>query len=263
MTFGVGMLVRYVKWHHWIWNQLIGHHLIIIKLPAIFPNLSLGHPKSMNKLTLNQPAIKKFCTLVWLLQEISDTLDKEAVYRCMGNCYEMSQPERPKVDMASIKTGGEGMNIGMTLRSAKNLAKIGTQMLASKLVSLEGIKVGAHRNLKVFTSGPSSRSIFSCSYSFQGKIAKIIAYQPHPTPLWKLPSLRGENLDMLLRLRFKQMGSISFRGFPLRLENLEKWEGIFQSGKSQGILNRLEKSGKITQNTGKLWEFEINIIWYF
>ena len=40
-------------------------------------------------------------------------------------------------------------------------------------------------------------------------------------------------------------------GFPLRLENLEKWEGIFQSGESQGILNRLEKSGKITQNTGK------------
>ena len=49
-------------------------------------------------------------------------------------------------------------------------------------------------------------------------------------------------------------------GFPLRLENLEnlgKWEGIFQSGKSQGILNRLEKSGKITQNTGKIREFEI------
>ena len=49
-------------------------------------------------------------------------------------------------------------------------------------------------------------------------------------------------------------------GFPLGLENLGKWEGIFQSGKSQGILNRLEKSGKITQNTGKLREFEINII---
>ena len=48
-------------------------------------------------------------------------------------------------------------------------------------------------------------------------------------------------------------------GFPLgleKLENLEKWEGIFQSGKSLGILNRLEKSGKITQNAGKLWEFQ-------
>ena len=51
-------------------------------------------------------------------------------------------------------------------------------------------------------------------------------------------------------------------GFPLGLENLEKWEGIFQSGKSQRILNRLEKSGKITQNTGKLREFQTNIICY-
>ena len=49
-------------------------------------------------------------------------------------------------------------------------------------------------------------------------------------------------------------------GFPLGLENLEKWEVILQSGKSQGILTRLEKSGKITQNTGKLREFQPNII---
>ena len=55
-------------------------------------------------------------------------------------------------------------------------------------------------------------------------------------------------------------------GFPLgleKLENLEKWEGIFQSGKSQGILNRLEKSGKTTQNTGKLRKFQKKIICYF
>ena len=52
--------------------------------------------------------------------------------------------------------------------------------------------------------------------------------------------------------------------FPLGLENrenLEKWEGIFQSGKSQGILSRLEKSGNFTQNTGKIrkklcWKIE-------
>ena len=36
-------------------------------------------------------------------------------------------------------------------------------------------------------------------------------------------------------------------GFPL---GLEKWEG------SQGILNRLKKSGKTTQNTGKLRAFQ-------
>ena len=51
--------------------------------------------------------------------------------------------------------------------------------------------------------------------------------------------------------------------FPLGLENLEKWENIIQSGKGQKILNRLEKSGKITQNIGKLWEFQTNVICYF
>ena len=49
----------------------------------------------------------------------------------------------------------------------------------------------------------------------------------------------------------------SLPGFPLgleNLENLEKWEGIFQSGKSQGILNRLEKSGKSQGKPHKILE---------
>ena len=33
--------------------------------------------------------------------------------------------------------------------------------------------------------------------------------------------------------------------------------------KSRGILNRLEKSGKISQNTGKLKQFQTNVICYF
>ena len=44
-------------------------------------------------------------------------------------------------------------------------------------------------------------------------------------------------------------------GFPLILGN--------RSGKSQEILNRLEKSGKITQNTGKVREFQKDVIIYF
>ena len=40
-------------------------------------------------------------------------------------------------------------------------------------------------------------------------------------------------------------------GLEIR-ENLKKLEGIFQSGKSQGILSRLKKSGNFTQNTGKI-----------
>ena len=41
-------------------------------------------------------------------------------------------------------------------------------------------------------------------------------------------------------------------GFPLRLENLEKWKGIFQSGKSQGILN----TGKVRENHTKYWKIQ-------
>ena len=59
--------------------------------------------------------------------------------------------------------------------------------------------------------------------------------------------------------KFEQVANLGYQlslagaGFPLRLENLEKLERIFQSGKSQGILNRLEKSGKITPNTDKYY----------
>ena len=40
-------------------------------------------------------------------------------------------------------------------------------------------------------------------------------------------------------------------GFPLGLENLEKWEGIFQSG-------NFEQTGKVRENHTKYWKTEIN-----
>ena len=58
-------------------------------------------------------------------------------------------------------------------------------------------------------------------------------------------------------IRVLWLSFIPFAGFPLgleNLENLEKWEGIFQSGKSQGILNRLEKSGKSQGKPHKILE---------
>ena len=64
-------------------------------------------------------------------------------------------------------------------------------------------------------------------------------------------------LNVLALILFK------FPGFPLGLENLEKWEGIFQSGNFEQTGKVREKSGKITQNTGKLREFQTNIIFYF
>ena len=49
-------------------------------------------------------------------------------------------------------------------------------------------------------------------------------------------------------------------GFPLGLENLEKLEGIFQSGISEGILNRLEKSGKLHKIL-EVGESQTNVIY--
>ena len=42
---------------------------------------------------------------------------------------------------------------------------------------------------------------------------------------------------------------------PTRTGKPGKWESVFQSGKIQGILNRQEKSGNLTQNTGNTREF--------
>ena len=77
----------------------------------------------------------------------------------------------------------------------------------------------------------------------------------------------GLNLILLTELDFSETQSnwldtvtlvvMKSTGFPLgleNLENLEKWEGIFQSEKSQGILNRLEKSGKSQGKSYKILE---------
>ena len=52
-------------------------------------------------------------------------------------------------------------------------------------------------------------------------------------------------------------------GFCTYFISIQGSHSDWKNGKafsSQGILNRLEKSGKITQTTGKLREFQINII---
>ena len=42
-----------------------------------------------------------------------------------------------------------------------------------------------------------------------------------------------------------------FTGFPLGLENLEKWESIFQSGEKSG---NFEQTGKVRENHTKYWK---------
>ncbi|ELT91343.1 hypothetical protein CAPTEDRAFT_201920 [Capitella teleta] len=68
-------------------------------------------------------------------KEVKDTLDKEAIYRCLTACYETTQPDRAKYNANPLLAEEEPkgpLNIGVTLQSARNLAKLGTQMLKSK-----------------------------------------------------------------------------------------------------------------------------------
>ena len=48
-------------------------------------------------------------------------------------------------------------------------------------------------------------------------------------------------------------------GFLLGLENLEKWEGILESGNFE----QTGKSGIITQNTGNIRETRTSVIYFF
>ena len=53
--------------------------------------------------------------------------------------------------------------------------------------------------------------------------------------------------------------NIDVNRVPTRTGKPEKWEGIFQSGKVREFWKDMEKSGKITQSTGKFREFQKNI----
>ena len=56
-------------------------------------------------------------------------------------------------------------------------------------------------------------------------------------------TLSGNQNDQDVCTKFGQ----PFSGFPLGLENLEKWEGIFQSG-------NFEQTGKVRENHTKYWK---------
>ena len=73
--------------------------------------------------------------------------------------------------------------------------------------------------------------------------------------LWMGYNRYGRGTTVIEGVRQVWKGSKA-AGFPLGPENLEKWEGIFQSGKSQGILNRLEKSG---EDQTKYWKTQGNL----
>ena len=63
-------------------------------------------------------------------KEVTDTLDKEAIYRCMVQCYEMHQSEKPKLEDIVKNDAGY-------MKSAKSMVSLGGSLLQGVVVTFE------------------------------------------------------------------------------------------------------------------------------
>ena len=68
-------------------------------------------------------------TIITEFQEVKDTLDKDAIYRLMTQCYEMHQSEKKKLEDL-VKTGES------YLQSAKSVAALGGSLIQGVVVSI-------------------------------------------------------------------------------------------------------------------------------
>lgn len=64
-----------------------------------------------------------------IFQEVKDTIDKEAVYRCMTSCYTLHQTDKPKLEDISKTTDGS------FLQPAKSIAALGGSLLQGVMVN--------------------------------------------------------------------------------------------------------------------------------
>ena len=69
--------------------------------------------------------------------------------------------------------------------------------------------------------------------------------------LWIQFTGQRQSFLWLSKKKISQLSISDVTGIPLGQENLVKWECIFQSGKSKGILNRPEK---VRENHSKYWK---------
>lgn len=67
-------------------------------------------------------------------QEVKDTLDKGAIFRCMTLCYEAHQSEKPSLEELSPTAED-----GSVLKSARSLAVVGGSILQGFVVRFIGI----------------------------------------------------------------------------------------------------------------------------
>ena len=82
-----------------------------------------------HSITLDRfPCLRRYIFLQFVSQEVKDTLDKEALYRCMTQCYEMHQSEKPKLeDIVKSEAG--------YMQSAKSIASLGGSLMKGVVVS--------------------------------------------------------------------------------------------------------------------------------
>ncbi|CAH1798283.1 unnamed protein product [Owenia fusiformis] len=75
-------------------------------------------------------------------KEVKDTLDKDAIYRIMSNCYQMHQTEKPKWEELIQKNALTSKTAA--LKSAKSLAKVGGKFM---MKALKGKELGMREKL--------------------------------------------------------------------------------------------------------------------
>lgn len=96
---------------------------------VVFVRYKFFNPLScLSKAKVSLFATEQTHTFLFLSQEVTDTLDKDAVFRVMTQCYEMHQSERPKLE--DIVRPEEGY-----MKSAKSLASLGGSLIQGVVVS--------------------------------------------------------------------------------------------------------------------------------
>ncbi|XP_064627454.1 inositol 1,4,5-trisphosphate receptor type 1-like isoform X9 [Lineus longissimus] len=103
-------------------------------------------------------------------KEVKDALDKEAVYRCMTECYEMHQSEKPRFDhlVKSSRvdnTDGAKRGGGGYLKSAKSLAKVGSSFLKGMVDKK--------------AQGEMKEALMECGYTFYLILARLYDIDPN------------------------------------------------------------------------------------
>ncbi|XP_060075349.1 inositol 1,4,5-trisphosphate receptor type 1-like [Ylistrum balloti] len=100
--------------------------------------------------------------LRYIHKEVKDTLDKNALYRCMTQCYEMHQADKPKLDDV-LNSGPQGST--SYLKSAKSIAAFGGNFIS-------GVMAGKKENAS------TKEMLMEVGFTFYLILARMIDIDP-------------------------------------------------------------------------------------